>query len=146
MANSHVAEAVARAAIEHDPALRETAAEFIHRFICMLFLDGDPTRPNCYEHYNPETGRPSIYRGFDDYQHSWVNDLIVKYVAGFRPTGGAGFVVDPFPFALEALRLTRLPFRGREIEVELEDNEFSVRVDGKPSGASQIGAAVEVGL
>ncbi|KPK83304.1 MAG: hypothetical protein AMS25_00090 [Gemmatimonas sp. SM23_52] len=146
MTNSHVAEAVARAATEHDPALREAAAEFIHRFIRMLFHDGDPGRPNCYEHYNPETGRPSIYRGFDDYQHSWVNDLIVKYVAGFRPGGSDSFIVDPFPFGLDSLRLARLPFRGHEVEVELDGDRFTVRVDGRWIGESRVGAPVEARL
>ncbi|UCC47309.1 MAG: hypothetical protein JSV41_07285 [Gemmatimonadota bacterium] len=146
MANSHVAEAVARAAIEHDPALRETAAEFIRKFIRMLFHDGDPTRPNCYEHYNPDTGQASLYRGYDDYQHSWVNDLIVKYVAGLRPTGADALVVDPLPFGLESLRLSRLMFRGREVEVELERGRFKILLDGKLGAESRIGTAVEVQL
>lgn len=146
MANSHVAEAITRAAIEHSPALRETAAEFIRKFIRMLFHDGDPTRPNCYEHYNPDTGQPSLYRGFDDYQHSWVNDLIVRYVAGFRPTGDDALVVDPFPFGLESLRLARLMFRGRNVEVELERGRFKILLDGKLGAESRIGMPVVVQL
>jgi hypothetical protein len=110
MANSHVAEALASAAIAHDASLRPIAASFIRKFIYMMFHDGDSKRPNCYEHYNPDTGKASLYRGFDDYQHSWVNDLIVKYVAGFRPTGVDTFVVDPLPFGIDSLHLSRLPF------------------------------------
>ena len=146
MANSHVAEAIAATAIDHDPTLRATAAEFIRKFIQMMFHDGDPARPNCYEHYNPDTGTPSLYRGFDDYQHSWVNDLIVKYVAGFRPEAGDGFVADPFPFGLESLQLSRLPFRGRQVDLEIENERFVVHVDGKSVGDSQIGEPLEVTL
>jgi len=146
MANSHVAEAIAATAIEHDPSLRETAADFIRKFIQMMFHDGDPARPNCYEHYNPDSGTPSLYRGFDDYQHSWVNDLIVKYVAGFRPAAGDGFVMDPFPFGLESLHLSKLPFRGRQVDLEIENERFAVYVDGKPVGDSQMGEPLEVTL
>ncbi len=146
MANSHVAEALAAAAIDHDASLRPAAAEFIRRFIHMMFHDGDPTRPNCYEHYNPDTGQSSLYRGFDDYQHSWVNDLIVKFVAGFRPRGGDAFVVDPLPFELESLSLQRLPFRGHEVEIAIEDARFSVRVDGAKVADSTIGSPVDVSL
>jgi hypothetical protein len=146
MTNSHVAEALAITAIEHDPALRSTAAEFIRKFIQMMFHDGDPARPNCFEHYNPDSGTPSLYRGFDDYQHSWVNDLIVKYVAGFRPDAGDGFVTDPFPFGLESLRLSKLPFRGRQIDIEIETDRFVVHVDGKLVGESQVGEPLEVTL
>jgi len=146
MTNSHVAEALARVALEHDPELRQRAAEFISRFIKMMFHDGDPARPNCYEHYNPETGHPSLYRGFDDYQHSWVNDLIIRFVAGFRPRGGAEFVVDPLPFGLESLRLSRLPFRGRLVEIDVDGPRFAVRVDGERAGASRLGEPLEVRL
>jgi hypothetical protein len=146
MANSHVAEALAVTAIEHDAGLRHVAAEFIRKFIRMMFHAGDPARPNCYEHYNPNTGQPSLYRGFDDYQHSWVNDLIVKYVAGLRPGDGDKFVVDPLPFELEALTLERLPFRRHEIEIVIEGARFLVRVDGEELAESTIGSPVEVNL
>ncbi|MGD2216208.1 MAG: trehalase family glycosidase [Gemmatimonadales bacterium] len=144
MANSHVAEALARVAIEHDPGLRDRAVELIRKFIRMLFQDGDLARPNCYEHYNPETGTPCLYRGFDDYQHSWVNDLIVKYVIGFRPGGGGSFVVDPFPFEIESFRLARLPFRGHQIGVEFRETRFRVRVDGEIVAESWIDEPVEI--
>ncbi len=139
MANSHLAEAIARAAIEHDESLRGVAAEFISRFIRMMFHEGDPARPNCYEHYNPETGVPSLYRGYDDYQHSWVNDLIVKYVAGFRPDDGDAFLIDPFPFGLESLRLKGLPYRGRRLDVEIETDSVRVFVDRKLRAETRIG-------
>ncbi len=139
MANSHVAEAIARAAIEHDEGLRGVAAEFIRRFIRMMFHDGDPARPNCYEHYNPETGTPSLYRGFDDYQHSWVNDLIVKYVAGLRPDEGDAFIIDPLPFGLGSLRLAGLPYRGRRVDIEIEGDSVRVWVGGTLRAETRIG-------
>ncbi len=139
MANSHVADAIARAAIDHDVGLRAVAADFIRRFIRMMFHEGDPAWPNCYEHYNPETGEPSLYRGFDDYQHSWVNDLIVRYVAGFHPDEGDAFIIDPFPFGLESLRLADLPYRGRRVDIEIEADTVRVRVDEKLRVETRVG-------
>jgi hypothetical protein len=146
MANSHIAEALARTALDHDPGLRERAVQFIRKYIRMMFHGGDPTRPNCYEHYNPDTGKPSLYRGFDDYQHSWVNDLIVKYAAGFRPAGGDSFIVDPFPFELESLRLSQLPFRGHRVDIGIEDQRFKVAVDGSVKGESEIWTPILIDL
>src|ERR1051326_7359061 len=65
-ANCHIAEALARGALALDPRYRQRAGEFLQRFVRMMFSDGDPTRPNAYEHYSPETGRPSAWRGLDD--------------------------------------------------------------------------------
>jgi hypothetical protein len=70
----------------------------------------------------------------------------VKYVAGFRPAAGDGFVVDPFPFGLESLQLSKLPFRGRQVDLEIESERFVVHVDGKLVGDSQIGEPLEVTL
>src|SRR5262249_44804335 len=69
MTNSHVAEALARVALTMDSGLTLQASRFIHSFIKLMFFDQDPARPNCFEHYNPLTGTPCLYRGVDDYQH-----------------------------------------------------------------------------
>jgi hypothetical protein len=80
MTNSHIAEAIMMSAHRfNDQGLGKKGIKFIREFIRMMFFDGDPKRPNCFEHYNPFNGEPSVYRGVDDYQHSWVNDLIIKY-------------------------------------------------------------------
>lgn len=144
MTNSHVTEALARAAIEHDAGLRPRVAELLHRYLRMLFHEGDPRRPSCFEHYNPETGRPSLYRGFDDYQHSWVNDLVVKYVAGFRPLEAGGAVVDPFPLGLDYLTLQGLPFRGHTLDIEIDGEDVRVRIDGATFGDTRIGEPLRI--
>ena len=127
MTNSHVAEALAVSSAL-DPSLRPVAAEFIQRFVRMMFFDDDPGRPNSFEHYNPETGHPSRYRGFDDYMHSWIVDLIIKYVGGIQPQADS-VVVDPFPFesnfALEGVHV-----RGHIIDVSSGSDGFVVRLDG----------------
>ncbi len=128
MTNSHIAEALACAS-ELDPELRDATAEFITRFVCMMFFDGDPTRPNSFEHYNPETGAPSRYRGFDDYMHSWVVDLLIKYVAGVRPEAGK-VVIDPFPFGV-SFALEGVQIRGHELDIRFDTQGFLVHLDGR---------------
>ena len=142
MANSHVAEALANAALTHAPRLREATAGFISRFVRMMFHDGDLQRPNCYEHYNPLTGQASTYRGVDDYQHSWVNDLLIQYVAGVRPHAG-GITVDPFPVGLEHAELSNLRVRGVPLTVRVDGGRFTVTA-GRTRHEGAVGTPIEV--
>lgn len=144
MTNSHVAEALVGAS-RLDPSLREAAAEFIARFVRTLFLRGDPRLPTSYEHYNPETGTPSLYRGVDDYQHSWVVDLLIKYVAGLQPELGR-VVVDPLPFGLERFELRGAFVAGRRFDVTYGEDGFAVEVDGVLVHRSDAPQRVELSL
>lgn len=144
MTNSHVAEALAQSALRFgDDDLRDRAAAFITKYVSMMFYDGDPERPNCFEHYNPLTGKACEYRGVDDYQHSWVVELLVKYVAGIRPHE-RGVTVDPFPFATEHIRLHDVPVRGRRVGVERTGDRFVAYVDGERVAESRLGTPVEL--
>ena len=127
--NSSVMDALAYAAIAHAPVLREEAALLLQRFVRMMFHDGDLGRPNAYEHYNPQRGQASVYRGLDDVQRSWVADHIISYVMGIRPHDG-GITVDPFPFGLERAEITRVRARGRALEVRIAGSRVLVTVDG----------------
>ncbi len=134
MTNSHVTDALANAARTLEPRLKPMAVDLLERYVRMLFHDGDPKRPNSYEHYNPETGTPSLYRGIDDYQHSWIVDLILRHVVGIQPTPGpkGALIIDPLPFALRRFRCDNLSLRGHRIDVIWNhDTGFTVRVDGK---------------
>lgn len=97
MTNSHLVDALARAA-RLDPDLRPAAAEGLRKAVRLLFHEGDAGRPNCYEHYNPLTGVPALYRGYDDYMHSWVVDLILRYAVGVDPLSEQ---LDPLPLGAE---------------------------------------------
>ena len=144
MTNSHIAEALASAAISFsDTALRKKTAEFIGKFVKMMFLDGDPTRPNSFEHYNPVSGTPSVYRGIDDYQHSWVNDLILKYVCGIRPEEFS-LIIDPFPFDIDSVNVDNVLIRGRRIRVRIQGKRFSVWLDGEHHAESVLGKPIQI--
>lgn len=117
MTASHLCAALARAAKTYAPLLRLQAAELIRRFVHTMFFEQDPERPNCFEHYNPVTGEPSAYRGIDDYQHSWVVDLIIRHVAGLEPRDDDLLVVDPLDFDLREFELRRVHYRGHVVDI-----------------------------
>ena len=146
MTNSHIAEAIAHVALHHVPALRAHLAEFVTKYVRMMFWDGDAARPNSFEHYHPDTGRPCAYRGIDDYQHSWINDLLVQYVVGLRPAGPGRFVVDPMPFAVEGFEALGLPMQGATVEVVRSGEAVSVTVNGRAAGRGTVGQPVAVEL
>jgi len=83
------------------------------------------------------------YRGIDDYQHSWVNDLIIKYVCGIRP-GEFSVVIDPFPFNLKQLKIGNVLVRGRRLAVQIHGKRFTVWLDGKQHAESTIGKAISI--
>jgi len=137
MTNSHMCEALARAAQHLDPSLADAAAELVRRFVRTMFHDEDARRPNCYEHYNPHTGMPCLYRGVDDYQHSWVVDLIIKHVVGLQPQPGGRAVINPLPMGLEHFTLDRVRMRERGIRItwrapslQADDAGLRIYVDG----------------
>jgi len=146
MTNSHVAEALCQAAVRfEDEDLRERGAEFITRFVHMMFDDGDPERPNCFEHYNPTTGQPCLYRGIDHYHHSWVVDLLIKYAAGVRPDDTT-VTVDPFPFDVEHLQISDVPVRNHHVAVTRTTDQFTVQVDGEQVAQRPLGTPVTLSL
>jgi hypothetical protein len=129
MTNSHIVEALGRWATPDRPEVRQAAAQLLQRFVHMMFHDGDLERPNCYEHYNPLTGAASVYRGIDDYQHSWVADLIIQYVAGVR-VSEAAITIDPLPCDLESFALTGVRVDGTELSVSAEGGLVTATMRG----------------
>ena len=123
--------------------LRRKSAEFITRFVRMMFFDNNPLLPNCFEHYNPASGSPSVYRGIDDYQHSWVNDLILKYVCGIRPEEFS-VVIDPFPFHLERVDIDNVVVSGRRLRLQVRGKRFKVWLDGEHHAESTLGKPIQV--
>ena len=125
MTNSHIVEALGRWATPERPQLRDACASLLRRFVRMMFHDGDLARPNCFEHYNPFSGAASVYRGIDDYQHSWIADLIIQYVCGVRVQDRT-IVIDPLPLGLEHFELTGVQVAGLELGIRLEGRQLTV--------------------
>ena len=144
MTNSHIMEALASCALRsNDRTLEKRAGQFLGKFLRMMFHDQDLQRPNCFEHYNPLNGSPSAYRGVDDYMHSWVNDLILKYVMGIQP-GLHSVSIRPLRMGLKNASVSGVRIRGRELSVQISGNLFSVSVDGKRTAREPMGGMIEL--
>ncbi len=139
MTNSHVAEALCRASLDLDPTLQPRAVEFLNKFIGMLFLEGDPNRPSSYEYYNPITGQAPYFRGTEEYMHSWIVDLIIKYVAGVQPEDGGRVQIRPLPFGLDYYDLDNLQIAGYKLRVSWRK---SAQVGGPGLAEAPVGLAV----
>ncbi len=130
MTTSHVVEGLLREWRRGHERAGALAADMLARFVRMMFTDGDPGRPNCYEHYNPYTGRACRFRGIDDYQHSWVLDLLARGIAGLH-VEMEGIEVRPLPHGLAHVSMGPVTARGRRLRVALDEDRTSVTVDGE---------------
>lgn len=146
MTNSHVMEALAASAFRFgDAGLEKKAGEFLQKFIRMMFFDQDPKRPNCFEHYNPFTGQASEYRGVDDYMHSWVNDLIIRFVMGVQPNDSS-VIVRPLRMGVASVEIDHLQVRGHQIKVHVGRSTFEVWVDGVTAGKQRLGRSISLDI
>lgn len=145
MANSHVAEALARVVRAYEPGWAPRLAAFLRRFLRMM-TSGVAGLPNAFEHYHPYTGRPSRYRGIDDYQHSWINDLLVSHVVGVLPHGPTGVTVHPLRLGIAAVRAVGLPVAGHRLDVAVAGRRFRLRLDGRHAGEGRVGEPLTVGF
>jgi hypothetical protein len=126
MVNSHLVDAIANVA-RMAKDLRAKAGEALMKAVTLMFHDGDPTQPNSYEHYDPFTGTPSLYRGYDDYMHSWIVDLILRHAVGVRPGEDE---VDPLPLGVEWIECTDIPHPRGRMSVRIERNKVkSLSID-----------------
>jgi len=139
MTNSHLCEALAHVAMTLDPRLTPRLEHLLERFLTMMCYDGDPRRPNCFEHYNPLTGTACLYRGVDDYLHSWIVDLLIKYVVGFRPDLDGGFSIESLCPSVSEWRLSDLPWRDHVLTLERSGGRTTLRLDGRSHAVFQKG-------
>ena len=130
MTTSHVIEGLLRCWRNGSERAGMLAADMLNRFARMMFTDGDPSRPNCYEHYNPHTGRACHFRGINDYQHSWILDLLARGFAGLH-VDASGIEVRPVPDGPARVSLGPVIARGQTLRVEVEPGRVSVAVDGE---------------
>lgn len=135
MTNSHIVEGLIRQWHRGRQEAGPAAAALLSQFVRLMFHDRDLARPNCYEHYNPLTGHASVYRGIDDYQHSWVLDPILRGVTGLEPTADA-LLVRPLPGLVTRASVGGLFLHGKSVSVERTGDGVIVTIDGAHHEAS----------
>ena len=165
MVNSHVCEVLEQLSTLEPAKYRPKLTAFLNRYIEMMHFENanaangekDFSRPNCFEHYHPHNGSACEYRGVDDYMHSWVADLILRYVAGVRireqrdnADVRRSILFDPYPFELEHFILHNCLVAGHEVEVQWNRDRFGnalpgyrVIVDGETVHSSESITAFE---
>lgn len=143
MTTSHLIEGLLRRWMGGDQAAGTWAASTLDRFVKMMFDAGDPARPNCFEHYNPFTGRACYFRGIDDYQHSWVMDLMMRGLAGIHPSE-EGVILHPLPHDLPEVTAGPVALRGVEATVRVTQDRVWLRV-GARTWEGQRGRPLTVG-
>jgi len=144
MTNAHVADALAHVVRTQRPDWAPRLGDLLRRFFRMMTFDGRADRQNCFEHYHPYNGRGSVYRGIDDYQHSWVNDLLVSHVIGVLPRGAAGVTVQPLAVGVERASLDGIRVAGHKLRVHVAAGRFRVWVNGRAAGAGKVGVPLEI--
>ncbi|MDE2784357.1 MAG: hypothetical protein OXK77_15490 [Gemmatimonadota bacterium] len=130
MTTSHIIEGLLREWHRGNWRAGELGADMLARFVGTMFTDGDPGRPNCFEHYNPYTGRACHFRGIDDYQHSWVLDLLARGFAGLH-VDARGVELRPLPHAQPHVSMGPVTARGRALCVALDEDRATLTVDGE---------------
>jgi hypothetical protein len=144
LVNSHIIDALARAARAYAPHLRAQVAHLVSRTIRMFFDGADPVRIGSHEYYDPLEGRASLHRGANDSTHSWMIDAIVQYVAGLRPHDG-GLTIDPMPLGLELVDIGGVRIRGHEVDVRVEGDRVAVTIDGARR-EGRVGTPMEIAM
>jgi hypothetical protein len=160
MTNSHLIDGLIRQWRLRDPSAPSTrprsragtlAGRLLVRFVRMMYHNADLDRPNCFEHYNPTTGHACEYRGIDDYQHSWVIDLIIRGVMGVDP-GALGradhLFVDPLPMSDLDAQIDGVLIAGEPLAVRRHGGSpgrFEVEFRGR-SHSSTIGTPIRIDL
>jgi hypothetical protein len=139
MTNSHVAEALGHIVRKYRPDWSGRFGHFLGQYFRMMTDGVRPDRPNGFEHYHPFTGKPSRYRGIDDYQHSWTNGLIVSHLMGVLPHGQTGCTVHPLRLGVARAVLDGLPVAGHRLRVVLDGNRFRVSIDGLAAARGRVG-------
>ena len=110
-------------------------ADLLHRYALLHFAQHDGETPYLVEHYDSQTGEPISDE--PDYNHSYLIDLIIRYVAGLtleRDEAGATTVtVDPLDIGLAHFRLAGVKVGRHLVEVRFSrDRGLELLVDGFP--------------
>ncbi|SEE75008.1 MGH1-like glycoside hydrolase domain-containing protein [Ruania alba] len=109
-------DAIARTASADDADLVDEFASGFWALARQHFRDGDVAVPYLVEHYDGLTGEPISDE--PDYNHSFLIDVIVRYVAGLRVEDD-GLFLEPLEIGLGQLRLAELPVGSHRLTIEL---------------------------
>ena len=115
--NSIIANAMANAIRDyHQEIIRpEKFWEFMRQFTLLHFEGNDLGKPMIQEYNDGETGE---HCGCYDYFHSTYNDLLIRDLAGLRPSAEKDVIrLDPIPSDVEWFRLDGVRYHGHDVSI-----------------------------
>lgn len=115
--NSVALDAVGRMSQAHGHRFDGLFADLLRKYCLLHFQQHDGRTPYLVEHYDSLTGEPLSDE--PDYFHSYLIDLIIRYVAGLRVTDD-GVSVDPVDIGLDHFTLDNVHVGGREIAISYD--------------------------
>ncbi|HVX43264.1 MAG TPA: hypothetical protein VHC49_05250 [Mycobacteriales bacterium] len=134
--NSIALDAVGRQTLAHGHRYDGLFADLLHKFCLLHFHGHDGRTPYLVEHYDSLTGEPISDES--DYLHSYLIDLVIRYVAGLRIEGGS-IVVEPVDIGLDHFELSDVPVGGHRVTVTYRrGGDTRLIVDGTEIGGALI--------
>ena len=126
MINSHLMEGLSYWAERGNKKAAKLNGELLKKTVTLLSgeLEGLDEPVSC-EHYSPETGRASRYRGIDHYLHSFVLDNIFRVACGFVVRFGE-VQIDPVADDMPDFKITGVPVGNKRFMVERKGNKQRV--------------------
>ena len=112
--NSIILDAIGSFSTENGHEMDEAFRRCFENFCALHYHGGNGDVPYLVEHYDSITG--DTLSDEADYLHSYMIDLIVRYIAGVEPEEN-GVRIDPIDIGLSHFSLKRLPLRGHLLDV-----------------------------
>lgn len=126
MINSHILEGLTRWAERGNKKAQKLATDLLKKTVAMMSgaAEGN-THANSFEHYHPETGLGSRYRGIHLYLHAYVLDNIMRIAGGFAIRYGE-IQDDPFMADAPDFKLQGMPLGNKVYDVERKNGRLKV--------------------
>jgi hypothetical protein len=124
--NCHILEGLTTWAERGNKKAQKLATELLKKTVAMLSgaLEGTD-QPNAFEHYNPETGLASRYRGVHRFLNAFVLDNIFRIAGGFAIRYGE-VQDDPIMADQPDFKLHGMPLGNKVFDVERKNGRLKV--------------------
>lgn len=126
--NSVALDAVGRMSQQHSHRFDALFADLLRKYCLLHFHQMDGETPYLVEHYDSLTGEPLSDE--PDYFHSYLIDLIIRYVIGLQ-LHNDHITVDPVDIGLEHFDLSDVNLAGRRLRITYRRGDaLTLSVDG----------------
>jgi hypothetical protein len=124
--NSHILEGLTMWAERGNKKAQKLAGELLKKTVSMISgaVEGGET-PNSFEHYNPETGFGSNYRGVHRFLNSFMLDNVFRIAGGFAIRYGE-IQDDPILPDQPDFKLQGMPLGNKLFDVERKNGRLKV--------------------